>query len=182
MDLRTKCGLLALFASGACGGGSGSGGSAHDAGAAGDVFVAFASDFKGFRSWHSFDIEMTDDAGTPHPEKTLTEYINKLPPHGATEFPLRTIIVKEGHDPSITTFFAMVKRGGDYNKNGPIGWEWFELTDADAKANTVRIIWHGFGPPAGEMYGGDPNGGCNQCHTPDRNDSVLADALKLENF
>ena len=146
------------------------------------MYLAFAADFQGVRKWTHFDITMSDDAGAPHPELTLTEYINKLPPHGATTFPQRTIIVKEGHDPAITTYFAMVKRGGNYNSTGPVGWEWFELTDAAANSDRVRIIWHGLGPPKGEMYGGDPNGGCNQCHTPDKNDSVLADALNLDNF
>jgi hypothetical protein len=173
--------MLALGAA-ACGSSDGSSRMPGDAAVEGAVFVAFGADFKGFRKWQSFDVTLSDDAGAPHPEATLTEYINDLPPHGASEFPLRTIIVKQGNDPEATNFFAMVKRGGDYNKNGPIGWEWSELTDLDPAANSVRIVWRGVGPPAGEMYGGDPNGGCNQCHTPDRNDAVLAPALALENF
>jgi hypothetical protein len=38
------------------------------------------------------------------------------------------------------------------------------------------------GPPADEGYGGDPNTGCNDCHSSDKNDSVLAPALDLRSF
>jgi hypothetical protein len=144
------------------------------------VFVAFAADFKGFHAWPHYDVSLDDDAGPQHPEQRLIEYINHRPPHGSTAFALRTIIVKEGKTPPSASFFAMVKRGGDYNADGASGWEWFELQNlAD---DGVQIVWRGVGPPDGEGYGGDPNSGCNDCHTPDRNDSVLAPALDLRNF
>jgi hypothetical protein len=77
-------------------------------------------------------------------------------------------------------YFAMVKRGGDFNSEGARGWEWFELEDVEDGG--VLIVWRGVGPPADEGYGGDPLTGCNECHTPGNNDCVLAPALDLRNF
>lgn len=165
----------------------------HDAGAIGEeplptnddptaVFVAFAADFKGFRSWPHYDVtpEPDEDAGPQHPEEQLIEYINRRPPHAAAAFPFRTIIVKEATTPPALNYFAMVKRGGDFNMDGARNWEWFELQDtADGG---VLIVWRGVGPPFNEEYGGDPDAGCNKCHTPDLNDSVLAPALDLRGF
>jgi hypothetical protein len=38
------------------------------------------------------------------------------------------------------------------------------------------------GPPLGEVYGGDPNAGCNTCHRDCGNDGVCAPAVSLANF
>jgi hypothetical protein len=72
----------------------------------------------------------------------------------------------------------MVKRGGGYNPHGSVGWEWFELRRRDD--GSLGILWRGINPPDGEGYGGDAQGGCNDCHrkaTP--NDYVHASALTL---
>ncbi len=146
-----------------------------------ETFLAFASDFSGYKSWEHFDITAAE--GTPastHLAGVRTIYINARPPAGATEFPVGTIIVKElSENPDAEKqIFCMVKRGGDYNANGATDWEWFELTGDDDSAMT--ILWRGVGPPAGEKYGGDPNGGCNGCHSGAKdNDFVQADGLAL---
>lgn len=145
-----------------------------------DVFVAFAANFKGFHDWPHYDVTIENDAGPDHPEEHLIEYINRLPPHGATAFPLRTIVIKEPVMPTMPGFFAMVKRGGGFNSDGAAGWEWFELQNIEEGG--VLIVWRGVGPPSNDEYGGDPNTGCNDCHTPKNNDSVLAPALALSNF
>ena len=145
------------------------------------VFVAFAKDFVGFRDWQHYEVTIEDDAGPQHPEEVLVEYINKLPPSGASEFLPHTIIVKEPKSPPSLSFFAMVKRGGNFNPDGARNWEWFELQNIDNGG--ILIVWRGVGPPNDDEYGGDPNGGgCNDCHTPEHNDSVLAKALDLRNF
>ena len=79
-------------------------------------------------------------------------------PSGSPEFPVGTAIVEVRASGII---FAAVKRGADFNATGAKNWEWFELLETP----DVVIKWRGVGPPAGEMYGGDPNGGCNACHT-----------------
>ena len=44
----------------------------------------------------------------------------------------------------------------------------------------LAIRWNGWGPPAGEMYGGDAGGACNGCHTAAAgNDYVLSPGLVL---
>ena len=138
-------------------------------------FIAFARDFDGFRTWpsHTFDSPPTT---TTHVGGLRTVYINQLPAPDATAFPLGTLIVKE--TASDGKLFARVKRGGGYNKTGAVDWEWFELDETATGAVVVR--WHGFGPPAGEMYGGDPNSGCNLCHKAvPANDYVLSPWLTL---
>ncbi len=148
----------------------------------GDTFLAFASHFKGFRTWEPFPV--TTGGGDPvHTTGPRTEYLKARPDEGASEFPVRTIIVKETDTEALAdrTVFAMVKRGGDYNASGAAGWEWFELKNIDEQ--NVSIVWRGVGPPAGEQYGGDPNAGCNSCHEgAAKNDFVLSTALQLSDL
>jgi len=170
--------LLAALAA-ACGGSSGDTTATADAG---DVFVAFGADFQDFRSWQSFDVTKDAAPGTVHPDARLIEYLNQTPPHGSTEFPVGTIIVKEGTELPVVgrQYFAMVKRGGGFNASGATNWEWFELRNLEN--GTVGIVWRGVGPPAGEVYGGDPTAGCNTCHVTCGNDSVCAKAVQLAQF
>jgi hypothetical protein len=158
--------------------GSGGDSSANGSG----VFIAFSSDFAAFRSWQSFDVTKDAAPGTVHPDAKLIEYLNKAPASGSTEFPVGTIIVKEGTDGPIAgrQYFAMVKRGGGENADGAKGWEWFELENA--ADGTPGIRWRGVGPPNGELYGGDPTGGCNTCHVACGNDAVCAKAVQLAQF
>lgn len=141
------------------------------------TFIAFAADFQGFQGWDHYPARGDGGASDPaHADPTLVEYINRRAPPGSLTFPVGTMIVKEGSegDPLEREFFAMVKRGGDYNASGAVGWEWFELRNL-ATPGTVTIVWRGFGPPMGEIYGGDALGGCNECHASAQRDSVFAE-------
>lgn len=111
----------------------------------------------------------------------LIEYLNKPPPSGSAEFPIDTIIVKEGTDGAVLgrLYFAMVKRSATWNADGARGWEWFELENL--AEGSVRIVWRRE-PPLGDMYGGDPSSTCNTCHVQCGNDSVCAKAVQLSQF
>jgi hypothetical protein len=163
---------IAVAALAACGGGGGNESDAPES------FLAFSSTFAPFRSWTSFHSDGPRDDGSVTPDVLgpRTQYINKLPPHGATEFPVGTAIVEVRESGKI---FAGVKRGGGFNTGGATNWEWFELTDAP-----VTIVWRGVGPPIGDTYGGDPNGGCNACHARcgASNDYVCSPRLALGAF
>lgn len=173
--------LLSLLAVSACGGPSPDNartGSSEPV-TTGDVFIAFADDFSGFHEWPSFPVYDEAGIGDPvHPDHQLTEYINHPKAQGIAQFPVGTIIVKEGSlgDPSTRQFFGMVKRGGNYNETGVVGWEWFELRNQAEPASTVSIVWRGFGPPLGEVYGGDAKAGCNECHLTAEHDAVFGPA------
>jgi len=146
------------------------------------VCLAFAQDFRGYHSWPSFDTSEDADLVGIHDGSVITQYINRIPESGSAEFPVGTLIVKEATGGTIPhEIFAMGKRGGDYNPDTP-GWEWFELENLDSPGDGVKVIWRGFGPPLGENYGGDPNAGCNSCHTDCGNDGVCAKALQLADF
>ena len=177
--LAAWIGALAL---GACGGGGASGNDADGGDGTSDVFLAFAKDFRGYHSWEAFDVTGGAELAGIHDGSTVMEYINHLPPSGSTAFPVRTIIVKEATGGTIPhEIFGMVKRGGGFNSGLP-GWEWFELENLDDGKDSVDIVWHGFGPPAGETYGGDANAGCNTCHFECGNDGVCAKELALDSF
>ena len=141
-----------------------------------DPFIAFADDFAPYASWEKFFIpgaELDD----PIHGGNRTIYVNKRPPRGSKQFPVGTIIVKQMAFPDGQTF-AMVKRGGGYNPEGAVGWEWFRLDISPASGTS--IAWRGMGPPAGEKYGGDAGGVCNGCHFAGKdNDWVQYPALKL---
>jgi hypothetical protein len=167
----------------------------------GDVFIATLSDFQDFQSWHSAPATpastlpsldggdgvdagaATSDAGSVH-TLPLTVYWNNPPPHGSQTFPVGTIIVKETSetDPTARKIFAMVKRGGDFNPNGAVNWEWSELYfNADG---SVGINWAGAQPNGGstDPYAASPNI-CNECHLKAAaNDDVWSSALQLSNF
>jgi hypothetical protein len=146
------------------------------------LFIAIASDFRGFHSWQSYDTTDGADAGGIHDGSTVREYINQIPRSGSTEFPIGTAIVKEvtggtmGHE-----MFAMVKREGPDNTIAK-GWEWLDLIPVADGKDSVTIKWRGNGPPIGDTYGGDSASGCNTCHRDCGNDAVCAKELALKNF
>lgn len=155
---------------------------------ASEPFVALERDFQDFTSWTKVDLSHRPAVGATHAEGEAHEYINQMPPPGARTFPVGTILVKTvkakaapgdaGAPDRSADVFAMVKRGGGYNRNGSPGWEWFELRRRDD--DTLGIVWRGINPPNGEGYGGDPAGGCNSCHQmATKNDYVHATALTL---
>lgn len=147
-------------------------------------FIAYSPDFADFRRWESFQLPDAPELGVVHLAGPKTDYLNKPPPAGSTEFPKGTIIVKEVDVGAIADrqVFALVKRGGTYNAAAAPGWEWFELTN-DATGTMPSIHWRGFGPPLGsEVYGGDPNA-CSDCHSNAKsNDYVQSPPLQLSNF
>lgn len=170
-------GLLAAAAVAGCGGGGSDG---TDDGGTPDTFIAFTTTFEPFRTWTSFHSDGPPDDGTYTADVLgpRTQYINQLPPHGSTEFPVGTVIV-EVRENGTGNIFGAVKRGGGFNKTGAVNWEWFDIYE-----NPVTIHWRGLGPPAGETYGGDPNGGCNACHIACglMNDYVCSSKLQLASF
>jgi hypothetical protein len=148
----------------------------------GSTYLAFAQNFFGYHSWPSYDVSEDADLVGIHDGSVVTEYINRLPASDSTEFPVGTLVVKEATGGTIPhEIFAMAKRGGGFNSVAT-GWEWFELENLDCPDDRVKLIWRGVGPPVGEMYGGDPNAGCNSCHAECGNDAVCAKALSLADF
>jgi hypothetical protein len=149
--------------------------------------VAFAPNFDGFHSWKTASATAPGGASDGiHGLGPLTVYWNASPPHGATQFPQCTIIVKESQQPDAgeRTTFAMVKRDDGFNSGGANGWEWFSLQD-NADGSGASILWGDVAPPAGEPYASTAAGDCNSCHTqslPAKNDSVWDTALQLSNF
>ena len=171
----------------ACSSGSSDAGSASDAGAAAEeVFIAQTGDFTNFCKWSSAPATAAGDASDGvHGIGPLTVYWNKNPPHGATQFPVGTIILKESNqtDPSQRLAFAMVKRqarGTGFNTGGADGWEWWSVTDIGCN---VERLWRGTTPPSGESYANMPVGDCNGCHEQIvDNDYVWDSALQLSKF
>jgi hypothetical protein len=152
----------------------------------GALFFAFDRDFADYRTWDHFVLdpdagpaEQPTDGGLLHTSGTRTIYFNRAPAHGAAEFPVGTLIVKEilGGDT-----FAMVKHGGGYNKSGAVDWEWFNL--GYATDGTPVIRWQGITPPpSGEGYSGTAGGVCNTCHMgAAANDYVQSEPLLLSHF
>jgi hypothetical protein len=175
------CAAIALACAAATGCSAATGDSTG-AGGDGATFLPFTSDFEGYPSWKSYSVPHGPGPDNVHdPDAPLVAYINQLPPPGATEFPVGTIIVKEvaTGDEVGRTAFSMAKRGGGYNAAGAVDWEWLELTRlADDMA---QIDWSGTGPMGGsaDPYAGDPEV-CNGCHVDAvGNDYVWSTPLNL---
>jgi hypothetical protein len=156
----------------------GCGGSADPETASSETFLAFPAHFQDFRTWTAIHSDGPDPVKFPTVAGARTLYVNKLPPKGSRTYPIGTIIV-EVHDDGDARIFARVKRGGGFNSDGALDWEWFELAEENGK---VLVNWRGFGPPVGESYGGDKTG-CNNCHTSFKdNDFVGSAKLQLSSF
>jgi hypothetical protein len=148
------------------------------------------SDCENYESWTSFDLG-GDDAGAGGADACAhlldvprTAYINKTPPHGSTEFPVGTMIIKEiktTPDPSTWQVFAMAKRGGGFDPgSGCVGWEWYGL-DAPDGGGGCHFQWSGTQPTANEAYASC--GPCASCHSSAQsNDCVIAPELSLSQW
>lgn len=170
------CSVIVLVGALACSAGAGEG-SDENAGA----FLAFASDFAGYRQWQHAVSDSSTGGDSVHTRGPKTVYWNRNPASQSSAFAIGTIIVKEAStDAGASQTFAMVKRGANYNATGATGWEWFELQPNSV--TSVTILWRGVGPPTGESYGGDPTT-CNNCHSQAAgNDFVWSSALQLATF
>lgn len=160
----------------------------HDLPPSDEEFVAMQSDFAGYRAWESHVI---DEEGLAPEVGPRTVFISAMPPTGAEAFPVGTVIVKAFYSDSAATvldLIGMVKRGGGYNGDGAVGWEWFDL-EPGASGDPI-IDWRGEEAPEGRGYEsslGDEDtdephtGDCNACHALGwDNDYVLAEPLTLE--
>ena len=156
------------------------------------VHIALENEFADFLTWQSF--EVGDEPLPAHGVGPRVAYVNRLPPSGAKHFPVGTIIVKTmqqvaGH-PNGAQVHAMVKRGQNFNLDGALGWEWFELIDRNAGIGAPRwgIDWRGEEPRTGATYTcivdtGAPIPDCNGCHMAAKeNDYIKSPALQLTNF
>jgi hypothetical protein len=151
-----------------------------------DVFIALQSDFRDFRDWMQFSLRTAVmHAGVSGP---VFAYLNELPPVDATVFPVGTILVKTVEIGPATewTVHAMVKRGGGFNPQGALD---FEYVDLAINADDIPVImWRGEKPPSDHGYenllggGADPmlEVDCNSCHTGTDEDAVLSPQLALD--
>lgn len=182
MKLRGSC-VLAVLGAFLYSCGEPANGCFHpDAGAC----IALQHDFADFRSWERFALgQMPATAGHPVSGPRYV-YLNRRPPPGSREWPVGTMIVKttETGDPTSWEIHAMVKRGGDYNARGAVGWEYFDLRIGNSGVPVV--LWRGPAPPAGGGYQTSTGAAdCNGCHaTPEAlaNDAVLNSQLRLSNY
>jgi hypothetical protein len=156
-------------------------------------YVAIERDFAGFDAWTRFD-RGAQPVGPSHPDGETFVYANHLPPRGSSAFPVGTILVRmtrpadPSSDPSTWEVHAMAKRGGGYNDDGALGWEYFDLQlEIAADGSRVpRIRWRGEDQTTGDGYT-VPDGGvifsCDHCHaTAVDNDFVLGPELDLDSL
>lgn len=150
-------------------------------------FLAFARDFESFRRWERFPVQGAMVPTGAEPGPTFV-YRNARPSAGARAYPVGTILVKtiESGPPEDWVIHAMAKRGAPYNRDGAVGWEFFEL-DLDAN-DSLSVVWRGTSPPSGHGYGAQGRDAgvsattltCNDCHAASwQTDGVLTPALSL---
>jgi hypothetical protein len=135
-------------------------------------FVAFSSAFRDFRTWERIPVEgaMLPVGAVPGPTAV---YVNARAPEGSARWPVGTILVKAIEHEALEDWVihAMVKRGVPYNRDGAIGWEFFEL-GFEPGSDTPHVVWRGTGPPSGHGYAAQGRDAgtaevplvCNDCH------------------
>jgi hypothetical protein len=158
--MKLAAGMLALAL---LGGGCEKG---HDA-----TFIALDSDFASFRGWTR--VALGSDPLPGHPAGPRFGYLNRAAPKGATAYPVGTMIVKSielvGSDAAEWDLFAMAKRGGNFNPEGAVGWEFFRLRII---GDTPHILTRGLSAidpdDGGSGYFDGLSGAfvnmCNGCH------------------
>ncbi len=131
-----------------------------------ESFIAMQADFADFLAWERIVVEGGVDVG--HGAASKSVYLNGRPPERATSWPVGTIIVKVAPTEDGREIHAMAKRGEGYNRDGAVGWEWFELALDEGEP---VIAWRGTAPPDGQGYGqatvdtASPEVvDCNACH------------------
>ncbi|MFT3835913.1 MAG: hypothetical protein QM723_02815 [Myxococcaceae bacterium] len=141
-------------------------------------FIAVQGDFSGYPQWHTFDLGFTD-GDSAHFAGHRVVYLKQDPPHGATEWPVGTLLVKYVEaDGGARQIFGMAKRGGDFNPDGAVGWEWFQIAP---DTSPPFFLWRGAQPPP-FVYNNGPSG-CDDCHGAGMpNDYVLGGPLHLSSF
>jgi hypothetical protein len=128
-----------------------------------EPFIVLDRDLAGFRGWMVFDLDVSPLV----PHDTLAAprriYSNVVPPPPTEPFPVGAILVKTVEEATYAEWsvHAMVKRGGGFNAQGAVGWEFFDVHMTD---DAVPVIsWRGIGDTT------DPCGyhdmmSCNACH------------------
>jgi hypothetical protein len=142
-------------------------------------FIALGSDFEGFAQWEKIDLGEHEVTGL-HVAGHRVVYRNRTPAHGSKTFSKGTILVKVISDAAAgtTQVFAMAKRDPQFNPDGALGWEWFELNAAGGPA---QVMWRGATSPTTGVYAGSLVT-CNTCHTSGANDGVNTPELQLDTF
>jgi len=134
----------------------------------GEIFLALPSHFAQFKTWRQVELPDTPaEPGVVHFAGKRTLFV--LGEHDANEtWPQGSIILKRaefGDDPTKWEVHAMAKRGGGYNLNGAVDWEWFDI-ELNASGDFYRIKSRGV--KGGESYGNiapdAPGADCNTCH------------------
>jgi hypothetical protein len=154
------------------------------------VFIAQTRDFAPYTDWMSFKRESKSEHGGLL--GTTTIYVNNPPDPETQTFPVGTILFKRmdvvGFDQP--TIHAMTKRGGGFNAQGALGWEYFELL-LDSKSRPI-VLWRGEEPPSDEQYQAllgasdierpvGTDGTCNSCHSEGQDGVLDEEVLSLLN-
>lgn len=147
------------------------------------VFIAMDRDFADFLRWRRVELGAISLAG--HPPGTRVAFVNSALAATDSRYPTGSIIVKaitnNSEDTDRWAVIAMVKRGGGFNREGALDWEFFTLR---VQGGVVSIANRGIAPRSdgdGDPYGATDDIGCNACHgTADARavDSVLTPALR----
>ena len=142
---------------------------------AGQGYVALSRDFADYQSWQRYDLGYSEAKG--HPAGNRVVYLSVPGPLVNGRFPIGTRMVKAitlNGTPTTVEYVGAVKRGGGFNGQGAVDWEFFLLRATDAGLGVLaRGVNPSFGP--GDNYGGGAN--CNDCHAApgtELNDYVLA--------
>jgi hypothetical protein len=153
------------------------------------VFIALDSDFATFESWPS--VMLGSEPLPGHPPGPRFGYLNRKAPKGAKQYPVGTVIVKAIEPPGALDtgweIFAMAKRGGNFNPEGALNWEFFRLKIVDGAPHIVTRGLTAADPDDGglgyfDQLGNDFVDMCNGCHGTKASvatDHVLSPLLQL---
>lgn len=144
------------------------------------TFVAQQSDFRDFQQWPRLALpDGPMEGGDPDVTGKRSLYVSGIALGAEAPYPVGTILVKtvEMGAEAEWEVHAMVKRGGTFNSDGAVGWEYFELGLSLGGVPVIR--WRGAIPPSGEGYAGVEGlvaSDCNSCHAvAPAKDGVLTD-------
>lgn len=153
---------LGLGGIGGCAGAADSGGA--DRGCAPEPFIAFTRDFEDLRAWPQ--VALSGPANAAHASGgALYASVLGLDADGGLCAGSALVREQPANAAGPASLHGMVKRGGGFNAEGAVGWEWFGFGES-ADGEPV-VLWRGDEAPSEVGYNNGVElieADCNGCH------------------
>ena len=158
---RAARALALAVGAAACGGAKDSGGASA---CMPEPFISFTRDFEDLDAWSTAELGGPDNEAHAAGGQLFSRALG-LDADGGLCAGSMLVRSQPAVADSPASLHGMVKRGGGFNADGAVGWEWFGLGRSEAGAPVV--LWRGEEAPSDVGYNNGVElveANCNACH------------------